>query len=441
MAGAPTCSMGECRNPTRHPSGRCHHHRGVRAAPAAATGEVPMAPDPFDADDMDRSEPTLDRVRTWSPAGRVPRRDRNVRYRPTLPALISRHAPAIPGDVRSLAEDAAMELRSADDAGATSTSTIPLLRSESAASSKIEHIEVKQRYVARALAGLPTRQRAANEVANNIRAVQQALEDANVPLDVAGLNAIHATLLPDEVGAGELRDKQNWVGGSDHSPRGARYVPPVPERVPECVHDLLAFMERRDLPAVVQAGLVHAQFEAVHPYEDGNGRVGRALIHRVLRARGVVRHGVAPVSVAMLVQRDRYLEDLKAYDEGDAGQFARHFSESALLAADASHRLTSDIAQIVAEWQEDPVIANARSDATVRRLVPDLAAHPAMDTNSIMDRYEVSRPAALGALESLTEAGILNRTTATRGLYVYEAPEIFDAIDNIEREMLDQVDV
>lgn len=388
---------------------------------------------------MDRSEPRLDTVRTWHPAGRVPRRDRNVSYRPTLPALIGRHVPAIPDDVRSLAEEAAMELRSADDAGATSSSTIPLLRSESAASSKIEHIEVKQRCIARALAGLPTRQRAAGEVVNNIRAVQRALAGADVPLDLAGLNEIHSILLPDEEWAGELRDKQNWIGGSDHSPRGARYVPPAPEQVPEAVDDLLVFMERRDLPAVVQAGLVHAQFEAVHPYVDGNGRVGRALIHRVLRTRGVVRHGVAPVSVAMLVQRNRYLEDLRAYDEGDAGQFARHFSESALHAASASRRLTNDIQQIVDEWRQEPVVANARRDATVRRLVTDLAAQPAMDTNTIMDRYGVSRPAALGALDSLVEAGILNRTTAARGLYVYEAPEIFDAIDSIEREMFDQM--
>lgn len=371
----------------------------------------------------------------------MPRKDRNVRYRPALPALIGLHPPDLPNDVMALAEEAALALRSADDAGATSRSTIPLLRSESAASSKIEQIEVKQRYVARALAGLPTGQRAAKEVANNIRAVQQALVDPATPLDRARLNEIHATLLPDEDWADSLREDQNWIGGSDNSPRDARYIPPAPERVEEYVHDLLAFMQRRDLPAVVQAGLVHAQFEAVHPYADGNGRVGRALIHRVLRTRGVVRQGVAPVSVAMLVQRDRYLDDLRAYDAGDATLFAKHFSESALHSAEASRRLTDDINEIVAEWEEEPVVANARSDATIRRLLSDLATHPAMDTNAIMQRYEVSRPTALTALDALVEAGILNRTTAARGLYVYEAHEIFDVIDDLEQDLRAQIDV
>lgn len=384
----------------------------------------------------DRRQPTLDRERTWLTDRRVPRRDLHVLYRPALPALIGQHPPDLPRDVIALAEEAAMELRSADDDGVTGPSTVPLLRSESAASSKIEQIDVKQRHIARAMANLPTQQRAAREVANNIRAIQVAVQDAERPLSLAGMNDVHRTLLPEEPWAGGLREDQNWIGGSDHSPRDARYVPPAPERVPELVADLLVLVQRRDLPAVAQAGLVHAQFESVHPYPDGNGRVGRALIHRVLKSRGVVRHGIAPVSVAMLAKQDDYLADLRAYDQGDTAQFTKRFCTSAIHAATASRRLTQDLRDIVAEWEEHTVVAGARRDATVRRLVADLAEHPAMDTNHVMERYEVSRPTALGALDSLVEAGILNRTTAARGLYVYEAHEVFDAVENVEREML-----
>ncbi|HEX9888122.1 MAG TPA: Fic family protein [Nitriliruptorales bacterium] len=358
-----------------------------------------------------------------------------MRYRTALPALIDRFPPQLTSQTLALAEHAALELRGADEAGATGPSTVPLLRSESAASSKIEQIEVGQRHIARALAGYPTRQRAAREVAANIATVREALRDAVRDLTVARLNDIHRTLLPEDASAGKLRAVQNWIGGSDHSPRGARYVPPAPEDVGELVEDLCRFLNRRDLPAVGQAGIAHAQFEAIHPYEDGNGRVGRALIHRVLRRRSVVNHGVAPVSVAMLSRKEHYLDDLAAYDAGDIDTFVRHFATSAMAAATASRQLTSDLADLATEWALTPAVANTRSDATVRRLITDLVEHPVIDTNWVMAHYDVSRRAALNALDTLTNAGILGQTTAARGLHVYEAVDVLSLMDGIEGDL------
>lgn len=328
-----------------------------------------------------------------------------------------------------------MELRAADEAGSTGPSTVPLLRSESAASSKIEQIDVKQRYVARAIAGYPTKQRAAREVAANIAAIQEALKEPDHDLDTERLNRVHRTLLPEEDWSGALREVQNWIGGSGHSPRDARYVPPIPDDVPELVADMARFANRRDLPAVAQAGILHAQFEAVHPYVDGNGRVGRALVHRVLRRRSVVQHGIAPVSVALLAQGDSYLEALRSFDEGDTEGFVGQFADSGLLAAKASRQLTADLKDLVAEWQELDSVAGSRSDATVRRLILDLPEHPVIDTNWVIEQYGVSRRTALNALDALLKDDVLNRTTAARGLYVYEAIDVLALIEGVESDL------
>ena len=358
-----------------------------------------------------------------------------MQYQPALPALIDQYPPALSAEAIALSEQVAMELRAADEAGSTGPSTVPLLRSESAASSKIEQIDVKQRYVARAIAGYPTKQRAAREVAANIAAVQEALEDPDQDLDTERMNRIHRTLLPEENWSGALREVQNWIGGSDHSPRDARYVPPIPDDVPGLVADLARFANRRDLPAVAQAGILHAQFEAVHPYVDGNGRVGRALVHRVLRRRGVVRHGIAPVSVALLAQGDSYLEALRSFDAGDTETFVRQFADSGLLAAKASRQLAADLKDLVSEWHELDSVAGSRSDATVRRLIMDLPEHPVIDTNWVIDRYQVSRRTALNALDALLNDDVLNRTTAARGLYVYEAIEVLALIEGVETDL------
>lgn len=352
-----------------------------------------------------------------------------------MPALIGQFPPDLSRETIAYAEQAALELRAADEAGSTGPSTVPLLRSESAASSKIEQIDVKQRHVARAIAGYPTKQRAAREVAANIAAIQEAVKGPDRDLDTERLNQIHRTLLPDEEWSGALRTVQNWIGGSDHSPRDARYVPPAPEDVPELVADLCRFANHQAMPAVAQAGVLHAQFEAVHPYIDGNGRVGRALVHRILRRRGVVRHGVAPVSVALLAQGDSYLDALHSFDQGDTERFIQLFAESGLLAAKATRQLTEDLKELVAEWQDLDSVSSSRSDATVRRLIADLPEHPVIDTNWAIQRYDVSRRTALTALHALVSEGVLHRTTAAKGLYVYEATEVLTLIEGIESDL------
>lgn len=367
------------------------------------------------------------------PGARIPAADRGHRYRPTLPALIAGRPVMLQPASTSAAESAALALRSADERITDAASTVALLRTESAASSKIEQIEVGQRDVGRALAGLPTPQRSAIEVANNVRALQSAL---SVDLDVITpelLDEVHAELLPDRDWSGTPRTVQNWIGGSDYSPREARHIPPRPEHVPQLLDDLTAFASRDDMPAVVQAAISHAQFETIHPYEDGNGRVGRALAHMVLRRRGITVNGIAPLSIAVLSDTQRYLEGLRSYERGDLPTWADYFSQAATIAAESMTRLSNRLIELRDEWRRLPAVAGSRSDAAIRRAVEQLSTHPVCSSAQLAERLAVSRPAARRALEQLTDVGVLNRTTAARNLQVYEAHEVFAAIDDMER--------
>lgn len=379
---------------------------------------------------------TDDTTRTWAPqtTRRIPAADRQVVYRPVLPSPIGTRTPHLSTETVQLVIDATLALARSDDRN-SGRSIVALLRSESAASSKIEHIDVKQRYVARALAGLPTRQRSANEVAANLHALQRALSSAAYPVTVDSINDIHRTLLADEGWSGQLRTIQNWIGGSDYSPRGARFVPPAPEHVHRLIDDLAQFMNRTDLPALAQAGIAHAQFQTIHPYPDGNGRVGRTLTHLVLRHRGVTPTTTAPLSIAILADPDGYLRSLGSYEDGDLDGYVAGFARSARIAAAAGDKLAVDVDAIVDEWQAISSVTSSRPDSVVHKIIPDLAPRPVTTAAASAKRHGVSVQAARTALDLLQSEGVLNRTTAARNVGIYEAFEIFAAVESIEHDV------
>lgn len=425
MASVPCTWPNGCANRTTHPSARCHHHRATKAV--TATSGLIDAP-PFGA--------VAGQPQRWRSQGqRVPAADRHVTFRPAVLAMIGGAEPELSTPTIAEIERATLALHAADRDGSTGGFTVPLLRTESAASSKVEHIEVGQRFVGRALAGLPTKQRSALEVAANVAAVRRALELADGPITPATFDDIHGQLMPDEDWAGRVRTVQNWIGGSDFSPRDARFVPPVPADVPAAMADLCVWVERTDVPAVAQAAIAHAHFESIHPYIDGNGRVGRALTHLVLRRRHVVRDGIAPISIAALADRAGYFDGLHRYEQGDVDGFVRWFARSCRTAAAASHQIQRGLKALRDEWHALPVVAGARADATIRKLVDQQLTHPVTSVTQAAQRCGVSHEAARGALERLADAGVLNRTTAARNLHIYEAHEVFALIDDLERRV------
>src|SRR5207244_6049511 len=129
------------------------------------------------------------------------------------------------------------------------------------------------------------------------------------------------------------RDQQNWSGGSSHNPCSAAFVPPPSDRVRALMEDLCRFCDEDSLPAVAQAALVHAQFETIHPFADGNGRTGRALIHVILRRRDLAPSYVPPISVILGAKRDRYIAGLTAFRGDRVANWVEQFSGAARNAA------------------------------------------------------------------------------------------------------------
>ncbi|MDQ6526028.1 Fic family protein [Nocardioides sp. LHD-245] len=304
-----------------------------------------------------------------------------------------------------------------------------LLRAESVASSKIEHEEASIEDYARALHGSRANASATSMVAAG-GAVDHLLDGA---IDVDGITGAHRLLMsadPSEAAyAGRWRDMQNWIGGSNHSPRGALYVPPPAALVEPLMADLVRFATRVDVPVVLQAAVAHAQFESIHPFTDGNGRIGRAVAAAVVRYRGVARHVVIPTASALVARRERYFAALDAYRAGDAWPVVSAFARSARIAAEEAHRTADLLAAMPARWHERA--GRPRAGTAAARLVDDLVAEPIFTTEDVEHRLRMPGASAYRAVERLVSAGIVRPLTdRTRG-QVWGAGDVLDELDDL----------
>lgn len=323
-----------------------------------------------------------------------------------------------------------------------------LLRSESVASSKIEHLSASQRDLGLAmLRGVPV-QSAAAHVAANVRAMTAAVTGPgpDLPYHVADLLHLHRLLMeadPYEGGwAGRLRTMQNWVGGGDLSPHGALYVPPAPDRVPRLMADLVAFCNRTDLDPIAQAAVAHAQFETIHPFTDGNGRTGRALVHVVLRRRGLARRTVVPVSTVLLADVDGYFAGLDDYRSGRLEAWLTRFAAATTQAAATGLHLAGDLTAIRARWQD---AVHPRSGSAVARLLDALMRRPVVDIDSLReltrttDENSADKNIAdkniYAAVDRLTAAGVLTELSGAGRNRVWAALGVLDLLERVQTRL------
>ena len=230
--------------------------------------------------------------------------------------------------------------------------------------------------------------------------------------------------------AGRLRDMQNWVGGSDHSPRGALLIPPPPEAVPELVEDLIAFCKRTDLPALLQATIAHAQFETIHPFADGNGRIGRALINAILRVRGITQHTVIPIASALVTSRENYFASLESFRNGDLEPILRSFASATRIAANESEVTATNLIQILGHWQQ--VLGRSRKESAPNRLLELLQAIPVITAADAQKWLGVGTSGTYAALARLESAEIIQPLTSRRRNQVWAAGAILNELDDLD---------
>jgi len=275
-------------------------------------------------------------------------------------------------------------------------------------------------------------------VLQNIRGMELALELATgLPeMTAESICEIHRSMFVGTRGerfAGLVRETQNWIGGEASSPANAEFVPPPPTEVPALLDDLATFINRDDLPAVLQAAIAHVQFETIHPFADGNGRVGRALIHVVLRRRGVITTFLPPVSLALAGQADAYVKGLTSFRYVREDDWFELFSSAVYRAAEASERFGQQVAELVETWHEQA--SRPRADSAAARLIEVLPSHPIVNLGKAMSLTGASDEAVLRAFKRLEDAGVIRQTTAGRRNRAFESVGLFALMDEFERSL------
>lgn len=369
--------------------------------------------------------------RAWeSSYARIPRRHQLTHrgpYRAAVPPNIAAADPRLTLALLGAADEATAELArfDAETGGDLAPFSALLLRSEAAASSQIENLTASAKAIATAELG--PAQRNASIIVANTRAMQAALALAD-RLDTQAIIDMHAVLLSatHPEWAGHFRDEQVWIGGTNHGPHEARFVPPHHDRVPPAMDDLIAFLARDNLPVLVQAALGHAQFETIHPFPDGNGRVGRALVQALLRAKRVTLTVTVPISAGLLTDRETYFDALDAYRSGEIEPIVEAFADAAFRAVVNGRDLVTDLRSVTAAWREE---IHARRDAAAWDLLELLTRQPVVNTALVQDALDVSAPAARRAIEQLVEAEILTQSSGDKRYRQFAATGVLDALD------------
>jgi len=315
-----------------------------------------------------------------------------------------------------------------------------LLRTESIASSKVEGMQVDARSLARAEARADVGQtigREAAEVLANIDAMQFAVEEAAAAemLTADHICQIHRVLLAGDRRAGSVRTTQNWIGGNDYNPCGAAFVPPPAAEVGRLLGDLVRFCNDESLPPLAQAAFAHSQFETIHPFEDGNGRTGRALVQVILRRRGIAPDYVPPISVVLAADKNSYIAGLVAFRESREDELLEVFAVAAVRAADLAASYLTRVEELQDAWREQLRGLVKREDAAAWLLIAELPGLPIISTAVGMARTGRSRPRVQEAIDQLVDAGVLLPLSEGRRNRQWEAAGMLDLLADLEAGM------
>lgn len=380
--------------------------------------------------------------RAWSQGIRGgTRADRTLsKIEVSLPPLIGEEPIVLSGELARDVERSMSEITALDRSHGVVLEPLVsmLLRSESVASSKIERIQADIDDYARALHGSRANASARSMVAaTDALAVMMDGVTRSEAIDVTTLTGPHRALMIDDPleadQAGRLRTVQNWIGGSDHSPRGALYVPPPADTVAAYLSDLVAFANRDDMPALVQAAIAHAQFESIHPFTDGNGRIGRALVNAILRLRGATRHVVVPLASSFVAHRDRYFDALTDYRRGDPIPIVAAFARGARIAAAESSVTAVRLGEAPGEMRA--MLGPVRAGSAALVLLDLLPSHPILSAEEAIEATGRSASSVYDALDRMTEAGVLRPLTGRTRNQVWGATLILDELDDLGRRI------
>lgn len=291
------------------------------------------------------------------------------------------------------------------------------VRQEAVLSSQIEGTQASLTDVLQFEAGMDGEERMKDvaEVSNHVRAMNHGLTRlASLPLSKRLVREIHGVLLQDTRGArltpGEFRTTQNWIGATGCTLATARFVPPPPRVLHDALDAWERFLHDESFPPVIQAALAHAQFETIHPFLDGNGRIGRLLITFLLCTRGVLKRPLLYLSAYLKKNRAEYYDRLQAVrDHGHWEAWVRFFLRGVSAVASDATDTADKILDLQARLRQQ-VTSEARA-ANLLRVIDHLFAHPIVTVQQLQAGLGVSSPTANSLASRCEELGILREST------------------------------
>ena len=387
----------------------------------------------------------------------APRRDRaSCEYEAYVPDRLSERPIRLDGIVAADVADAERAIARLDAQAVALIDTEALarllLRAEAVASSRIEGLEIGPRRLLHAEAARGSGERVqdvtAAEVLGNIDAMVYALEAVRhgEPITVDLILEVHRRLLAGSSlhsHAGRIREEQNWIGGSSYNPCSAAFVPPPPELVHELMDDLCSFCNNDDLPAVAQAAVAHAQFETIHPFADGNGRTGRALIQVLLRRRGLAKRVLPPVSLILATWARSYVGGLTAFRYvGPSNAAAAYaglnewvglFATSCTRAVEDALAFEARANALESQWRER--LGRVRANSATDLLLRALPGAPVLTVDSAAALIGRTFKPANEAIDRLVASGVLKQITVGKRNRAFEAPDVITAFTDLERQL------
>ena len=364
-------------------------------------------------------------TRPWRTNGR---RAEIAEYSASIPPSIAGLRISVSSATDRLCRQAALEVSLLERQFGRQVATLEpfMLRTEAIASSRIEEELTTVDQLARAEAGIPA-SRSARTVKGAIDSIVRLTDGAAEGITLESVLAAHAPLMANDreecFSAGTLRTVQNWIGGSNRSPQGALHVPPEPTRVPGLMADLLEFTARTDLDPIVESAIAHAQFESIHPFSDGNGRIGRALINAVWRYRLLTTSMAVPVASAIVVDRDAYFAHLDSYRAGAVEPFIVYLADCTVRASREAALSATRLLELPARWRAEH---SWRSDSTAFALLDQLPQFPLVNADDVARLTGASTARVYRALHALEDRGILRRITESRRHMTWAAADVLD---------------
>lgn len=289
------------------------------------------------------------------------------------------------------------------------------------------------------------------EVRNYIRAFEAANRmRQELPISNRLIKETHRILLagvPSERGAhkrpGAYKDHQNFIGGRNRRIEDARFIPPPPRETEDAMAELERFInreDRNDMPPIVEAALMHYQFETIHPFSDGNGRVGRILIPIFLMQAGVLESPLLYISPAVEGRKDDYVDLMLAVSrDGEWTPWIKFFLEMVVKACSATSATLAELEAVRQDFRQK--IADANASSRLMTIVDELFVSPVISIPRVAEKVSVTYPAARSMVDRLLELGILDEVDDTSNPKLFMCWKIVDLSEGRPRLELPKVEV